>query len=505
MGWFARPVLLATTLAVTTAGPVTAQRRPEPVLAAGTRQAADQFAPHRALIRRYLDSTNTASLSVAVARDGKILWEEGFGWANREKMVPATPHTMYSLASISKPITATGLMVLVERGKVALDQPANQYLGVGKIRSMAGDAAGATVRRVLSHTAGLPLHWQFFYADHSYGPPTMDETIARYGITVFPPGTQDEYSNLGFGIIDHIISRVSGQSYADFMRNEVFLPLGLTRTSVDIGPGLADFVAERYDLEQRPIPFYGFDHPGASAGYSSAHDLVRFGMFHLKQRLPEQRAILSPASIDEMHRRMAPANYGLGFSLNADDMGSPRFGHGGGMPGVSTVLALYPNENVAIALLTNARSPVHPEYLVKEIMATLSPRFGDSLRARQGRAKPAPPAFVMPAGLVGEWTGSLQTWQQTLPIRLLAQPDGDVHVWVGDQPRAILNDLAFANGRLTGRFAGRIPTDDANRWSHDLWIDMVLGNGSLAGQVNAITTTAREMWSLGSYAELRKR
>ena len=493
MGSTARRVLLATTLAMTNGGLMTAQVRP------------DQFAPHRAMIRRYLDSTNTASLTVAVARDGKILWEEGFGWANREKMIPATPHTMYSLASISKPITATGLMVLVERGRVALDQPANQYLGAAKIRGLAGDAAAATVRRVLSHTSGLPLHWQFFYADHSYGPPTMDETIARYGITVFPPGTQDEYSNLGYGIIDYIIGRASGQSYADFMRNEVFLPLGMTRTSVDIGPGLAEFVAERYDLEQRPIPFYSFDHPGASAVYSSAHDLVRFGMFHLKQRLPEQRAILTPASIDEMHRPVPPAKYGLGFRLTADDMGSPPLGHGGGMPGVQTVLALYPNENVAIALLTNARSPVHPEYLVKEIMATLSPSFGDSLRARHGRAKPAPPAFVTPAGLVGEWAGTLQTWQQTVPMRLVAQPDGDIFVWVGDQPRAVLNELTFADGRLNGRFAGSIPTDDAKRWSHSIWLDLVLGNETLAGQANAITTTAREMWSLGSYAELRKR
>ena len=239
--------------------------------------------------------------------------------------------------------------------------------------------------------------------------------------------------------------------------------------------------------------------------YSSAHDLVRFGMFHLKQRLPEQRAILTAGSLDEMRRPVAPANYGLGLRLTADDMGSPRFGHGGGMPGVQTVLALYPNENVAIAILTNARSPVHPEYLVKEIMATLSPRFADSLRARQGRARPVPPAFVVPAGLLGEWRGTLQTWQQTLPMRLVAQPNGDIFIWVGDQPRAVLNELAFVDGRLNGRFAGSIPTDDAKRWPHDLRVDLVLGNGTLAGEVNAISSTVREFWSLGSYVELRKR
>src|SRR5439155_21219821 len=122
---------------------------------------------------------------------------------------------LFSLASISKPITATGLMVLVQRGKVSLDRPANDYLGVGKLTGLAGDAGGATVRRVLSHTAGLPLHVQFFYSNEGVRPPTMDETIARYGILVSAPGETFRYSNLGFGIIDYIISRVSGQSYPD--------------------------------------------------------------------------------------------------------------------------------------------------------------------------------------------------------------------------------------------------------------------------------------------------
>lgn len=95
-----------------------------------------------------------ASIAVAVAHGGKIIWEESFGWADREKMIAATPQTMYSLASISKPITATGLMTLVERGAIDLDKPANEYLGTGKLTGHAGEATGATVRRVLSHTAG---------------------------------------------------------------------------------------------------------------------------------------------------------------------------------------------------------------------------------------------------------------------------------------------------------------------------------------------------------------
>ena len=96
---------------------------------------AQNFDGIRAFIRKQLVETQMPSIAVAVARDGKILWEEGFGWADREKRIAATEHTMYSLASISKPITATGLMVLAGAGKIELDRPINEYLGNAKLRA----------------------------------------------------------------------------------------------------------------------------------------------------------------------------------------------------------------------------------------------------------------------------------------------------------------------------------------------------------------------------------
>src|SRR5262249_49348966 len=131
---------------------------------------------------------------------------------------------------------------------------------------------------------------------------SMDETILRYGNLVTAPGEKFEYSNLGFGVLDYVIARVSGRAYEDFMREEVFLKLGLTHTSVGIGPGLERYQAIRYGEDGLPIPFYDFDHRGASAIYASAHDLVRFGLFHLKAHLPDQKAILSDASIDAMQK-----------------------------------------------------------------------------------------------------------------------------------------------------------------------------------------------------------
>src|SRR5262245_61386329 len=275
--------------------------------------AADRFDHVRDFIRKGLAETGMPSIAVAVAKGRTILWEEGFGWADREKRVAATQHTMYSLASISKPFTATGLMVLAQQGRLDLDRPLNDYLGNAKVRARVGNAAEATVRRVANHSSGLPLHVQFFYHDTARRPPSMDETILRYGNLVTAPGERFQYSNLGFGILDYVIERVSGKAYADFMREEVFLPLGLTHTSVNVGPGLDSFASARYGRDGLPVPFYDFDHTGASALWSSAHDLARFGMFHLKQHLPDQKAILSDESIDAMQKPTFPGGEKVGY------------------------------------------------------------------------------------------------------------------------------------------------------------------------------------------------
>lgn len=130
------------------------------ITAASARQknrAAASFDSVREFIKRQLTERRLPSISVAVARDGQIIWEEAFGWADSEKRVPATPHTMYSLASISKPITATGLMILKERGRVELDRPINEYLGEAKVAVRVGNPAEATVD--MGPNTGYGIGW----------------------------------------------------------------------------------------------------------------------------------------------------------------------------------------------------------------------------------------------------------------------------------------------------------------------------------------------------------
>jgi CubicO group peptidase (beta-lactamase class C family) len=454
------------------------------LLAGGMQQAvaADRFDDICAYIRAEMADKSVPSISVAVAQDGKILWEESFGWADREQRIEATPHTLYSMASISKPMTATGLMTLVQAGKIDLDKPINDYLGNVKLRARVGDAHDATVRRIANHTAGLPTYYQFFYADEPYARPFMDETISRYGNLVTAPGEIYEYSNLGYGVPDYVISRASGTSYAEFMRKEVFLPLGMTHTSVDIGPGFEPYAATRYGADGLPIPFYDFDHPGASAIFSSAHDLVRFGMFHLKAHLRDQKPILSDASIDAMHVQTAgkPSyGYGIGFFVSTKD-GYQVVAHSGGMGGVRTQLQLFPSQKLAIVVLTNSEANL-PADAADRIAAKLLPNW--TLNPPRKR-EPAPP-FVVPESLLGVWKGTLSTYVKDLPVEFRFLPNGDVHVKVGDQLTMLINQPSFKDGAFSGEFVSRIGTPDTERTPYTIELSMRLRGNVLNGDAEA--------------------
>ena len=455
----------------------------------------------RALINDKLIETQTPSLTVAVAREGKIVWEEGFGWADRENRISANEHTMYSLASISKPITATGLMLLKERGKLDLDRPIDDYLDDAKLKAWVGNSDEATVRRVANHSSGLPLHYQFFYEDEPYQRPPMDETIRRYGNLVTAPGEKYQYSNIGYGILDYVISLLSGKSYPDFMREEVFLPLGMTHTSVNIGPRLKKYQAVRYGSDGLPIPFYDFDHPGASAVFSSAHDLIGFGMFHLKAHLTDQKAILSDENIDEMQQPTADigngSGYGIGWRVNGDEMGYRSIRHSGGMGGVSTVLVLIPSEKLAVAVLANSSSPL-PDLISKEILSVLLPEYAKNRVLSETKKKEADDKSQAPASdfnpeMFGTWAGNVHTYKGEIPLTFWFKESGDVHAQLGDQLKTLLNDMSFKEGNLGGRMMGDIGTEDANRRPYHLHVSLTLRGDVLNGAMIAISLPGRRM------------
>ena len=485
------------------------------------------FSTVRERIQAEMAEASIPGFAVGVAREGELIWEEAFGWADREQRIRADEHTMFSLASISKPITATGLMKLVEQGKIELDQPVNEYVSKdSQLKVWIGEPDEVTVRRVANHTSGLPLHYHFFPKDGPAKPP-MEESIRRYGNVVCPAGERYRYSNIGYGILDHLIERVSGMSYTEFMRREVFLPLGMTRASVDIEPGLDAYQAKRYTDDGLPLPFYDFDHSGASAVFCSAHDLLRFGMFHLKQRLPYQKAVLSDESVDAMQVPTAeqgqgnPAasnlrptsKYGIGWAINDDELGL-RISHSGGMGGVSTKLTMLPCEGIVIVTLANT-SHTLAHTLDTDILSVLIPGFGDKLaefKAKLEDSKTHLPAttdessnrFEPGPNLLGDWTGTIHTYQGEVPLQISFKPSGSIHARLSDQMWTLVNEAKFENACLSGKMFGHISTEDANRYRHHLHLDLKLGEGALNGTLHAMSHGYKLGYALGYWCEVWK-
>jgi len=224
-----------------------------------------------------------------------------------------------------------------------LEKPVNEYIRPAKLTAFEGDAEDVSIRHILNHTSGLPEHYTCFYFDEpNRQAPPAPESIRRYGILVHEAGEVYQYSNFAFALTDFIISKVTGKSYSEYMKTEVFLPLGMTHASIDIGPGLEKFAAERYHTDGKPVPFYTSDHPGASQVFCSAHDLIRFALFHLKSPLPEQKKILKEETITLMQTESDPNpennRYGLGWFIRADEYGYSTVYHTGSMRGVNNIV-----------------------------------------------------------------------------------------------------------------------------------------------------------------------
>ncbi len=368
------------------------------------------------------------------------VWQAGESW---QGAVGATARTPFSVASVTKPMTATAVMRLVERGLVDLDAPISDYLEV----PLDGDVRGATVRRTLDHTAGLPLHYHFFYADEPFAPPPFAETIRRYGKTFWKPGRY-LYSNLGYGLLDHLIERVSGLSYARFMDEEVFRPLGMAHTSIGPVEGAAVPHGKGF-----AYPFYTFDHPGASAAFASVEDLLAFGRFHLE----------APPLDGATHEPSAEAGpgrgYGLGWGIDARGFVE----HSGGMGGVRSLLRLVPSLDLVIALVANGETDLLSG-VADEIIATLAPDFpldgGDRSR----------PAEDLPPSVIGTWRAQIETYQGEVSL--------DFNV--GDE-------FETRGGRVFGVVDGDVGTEDAARRPYRLHLDLEHVGGELRGAATAVS------------------
>lgn len=419
------------------------------------------FTGTRQTIREMMVAGAIPSIAVAVVRDGRIVWEEAFGWADRERQIPATPHTMYYTASVTKTFTTTALMMLHAQKRLDLDRPINDYLRpAAKLSSPGFDPAGATIRRVATHTAGLT----------TYNPTTplpIDEQIRRYGIAFWPPGERFDYSNLGPIVLEEVVARVSGKPYGDFVRDEVVLPLGMTRTAFGVPVELEAYAAQRYSAA-------GGRTPRADGGiYSSAHDLAMFTMFHLKAHRDDQRQILDDVAIDAMQNETVPAGarrYGLGWWTESL-FTFPSVVANGGTLSEQAWMWLAPSEGIAIVVLSNYGN-VNTGRIIADVMTAL---LGD-----KGRLQDAPraaPAAQQDEPFTGTWTGFVRTERGDVPLSLAAKGPNDIHAKLGSQHETLVNQARFRGGRLTGVMTGDLGVDGATA----VRLNLYLREGALKG------------------------
>ena len=449
-------------------------------------QVKPDFSKARDLIQKRMVAESIPSVSVAVVRRGEILWEEGFGWADRENRLPANEHTMYYLASVTKTITATSIMMLHERKALDLDRPVNDYLGRAKVSSPLWNPSEATVRRVATHTAGLTTYaWSCFGTAKECRIST-DETIQRYGIIFFPPGDHFDYSNIGYGILGEVVAKVSRTSYAEFLRNEVFLPLRMTHASLEIDPALEKYAAIRYNTEfgRRPSGVSGA--LGASAVYCSAHDLARFGMVHVKAHRPDQRAILSDSAVDAMQNSTVETGmggrYGLGWWIKDDEFGYRTLLAQGGTNEASASLQIVPSEEIAVVVLSNTGTTL-PSDVIKEVLSALLPTYAVNRAKATSAQQPQVVNTSNPASsFVGNWTGIIKTYRRDLPLTLSINGSGEIKAKLASQPAAILNRVRFDGNRLDGRMPGKLGTDeDTGPQPYDLDLELYFHDSALTG------------------------
>jgi CubicO group peptidase (beta-lactamase class C family) len=468
----------------------------------------DRFSEARELIRDQVSDGGVPSIAVAVAQDGEIVWEEAFGWSDVENQVRATPHTPYRLGSITKTITATGLMLLVEQGTVDLDRPAVDYLPRDvRPRAFEGDVDEVTVRHLLNHRAGIPAYAESFFEDDEEAIRPLAETVRRYGIIAFPPGWSFIYCNLGYEMVASMIAEVSGMSYAEFIEERVLSPLGMTRSGVGQGSPLEEPYAACYTPALERIPSYRTGYPGGDGNYASAHDLIRFAMFHMGDRLPDQKAILTDTSLAAMQEAYPPSNqrYGLGWDLDASERGYRSVCHGGEGPGVDAFMRLFPTEDIAAVVLCNAECRLYE--IQKAIFTALIPELGEPEPVEPDAVETSvtPEPADEPSELNGAWLGKIIAYDRELDVELLIDGTGAT-VAVGGQPDDELEITVLTPTFLLGMFDAEIPTPDNQRYPYRNRLAVATDGDRLFGAITSVGWREGRAghYELSSRIELRR-
>jgi len=326
----------------------------------------------------WLSAGRVPGAAVAAVRDGRVAWAGGYGQADPARLAPVKPDTVFQVGSISKPVTAWGVLRLVDKGQLDLDVPVASYLTRWQLPASPYDADGVTIRRLLTHSAGLSAH-AYPGTLPTDRLPSLEESLngnnggaGALEITM-RPGSRYQYSGGGYTLLQLVIEEVTGEPFASYMRREVLDPLGMTSSSFGMRADLRPATAVGHNADGQPYPPYVFTELAAAGLNSTAADLARFAAAAMTgpQGQPPGRGVLSAATTaqaltpvslpDEsvaadVTRALHQVTVGLGYAIDNDAFATPMVWHNGVNRGWGAVFVTLPERREGIVILANATS-----------------------------------------------------------------------------------------------------------------------------------------------------
>ena len=326
-------------------------------VAEGYDQPAEKAA---ALVAKIQKRDRIPGMAAACAIDGKLVWAEGFGLANVELDVPATPRTRFRVGSISKVLTVGAVAKLVEAGKLDLDAPVQTY-----VPSFPKKEYPVTTRQLTGHLAGIRHYLPTDTGDSQHFDDVVDAlTIFQDDPLIHPPGSKWSYSSYAWNLVAAVVQGASGRPFLEFMQQEVFNPLGLDDTCADqrrkIIPNRTAFYGRDGDDNLSNLPEIDISYKWAGGGFlSSVEDLVLYGSAYLPGT-----DFLKPETLELVFTKqqtndgIATRN-GIGWAVSKDADGHALYSHGGSLQGCRAYLLIMPHSRVVVAIAANNRHGVN--------------------------------------------------------------------------------------------------------------------------------------------------
>jgi CubicO group peptidase (beta-lactamase class C family) len=313
-----------------------------------------------ALIPSQLRNRNIAGAVVSVVKDGQVLFQKGYGYADVEKKKPVLPdQTLFRPGSISKLFTTTAVMQLVEQGKLDLDRDINDYLDFPIPKTY---PEPVTLRQLLTHTGGFEETLKnLFVPNEGDLKPLRTYLVNELPARIFPPGKIPSYSNYGFTLAGYIVERVSGEKFERYIENHILKPLGMNNSTFDqpLPPKLAPQISKGYlSASKKPRDFEFVQVAPAGALSTTAADMTRFMLAFLQDGSVDGVAILKPETVRQMQTRqfeLNPMICGLGITFMEYWMNPVRaIGHAGDTVYFHSDMVLVPDAHVGYFISYNS-------------------------------------------------------------------------------------------------------------------------------------------------------